>query len=380
MFVRVKKKPNGKSAVQIVESHRRADKISQKIVRHVGMATNEREIEELKRLAESIIIEIKNSRNPVLPIIKPEQIYGRKKPPHEVDDTVKIKDLREEQRVIDGIGEVFGKLYDDLGLKRILGPFKKYDTWNGILKATVMARLANPASKRHTATELEKDYGIRIPLEKIYRMMDRLDEKEGEVRAKIAQSTFSLFPEGVDLLFFDVTTLYFESFEADDLRNFGFSKDNKFKETQVALALVTTTSGLPITYQLFPGNMYEGHTLIEMIQQIKKVYDVKNVVLVADRGMFNKDNLALMDAEGVKYIVAARLRSLPKKLKEDILESYDFNPTVIENEFHWLKEFPHNSRRLIVSYSAKRAKKDASDRTRLIERLLKKVKKVLIFQ
>ena len=191
MFVRIKEKPNGKKAVQIVESYRRADKVSQKIVRHIGQATTERELDELKRLAESIIVEVENQRQPVLPLFKPEQIYGRKPKNEEItiDDTVKIRNLREEQRVIDGIGEVFGKLYDDLGLGQALGNTQMDESWNATLKACVLARLANPASKRRTASLLEQDYGLKIPLEKIYRMMDRLKVKEDEIRKRIAQST-----------------------------------------------------------------------------------------------------------------------------------------------------------------------------------------------
>ena len=178
----------------------------------------------------------------------------------------------------------------------------------------------------------------------------------------------------LDVAFFDVTTLYFESVNEDELRSFGFSKDCKFKQTQVVLALVTTTDGLPITYRLFTGKIYEGHTLISMVEEIRKVYEIGNVLLVADRAMFSNENLKTMDAQGIKYIVASRLRSLPKQLKKELLESEDFSPTVVEGEFHWVKEFSYNQKRLVVSYSSKRARKDASDRSRLVERLLKNVK------
>jgi transposase len=373
MFVRTKEKPNGKTSVQIVESYRNADKVSQKIVRHVGQAVTEMEVEELKRLAQKIIVEMKNQRSPVLPCFSPEDIYG-KACPRVSDDKVDIRGLREEQRIVEGIGDVFGKLYEDLGLTKALGNTQKYASWNEILKACVLARIANPVSKYRTASMLEQDYGVRIALEKIYRMMDRLIERETEIRDTIASSTLGLFEGRLDVAFFDVTTLFFESVNEDELRNFGFSKDCKFKETQVVLALVTTTDGLPITYRLFPGNIYEGHTLISMVEEIKKVHEVGNVLLVADRAMFSRENLDAMDERDIKYIVASRLKQLPKELRTEILESEDFSPTVVEDEFHWVKEFSYNERRLVVSYSSKRAKKDASDRYRLIERLLKKVK------
>lgn len=373
MYIRVKDKPSGKSAVQIVESSRRGDKVQQKVVRHVGQAASRMELEELKRLAEKIIVEMKESRSPVLPCFSPEEIYASSSDVGR-DEKVSIRELREEQRIVEGIGDVFGRLYEELGLGKALGVSKRDDTWNGILKACVLARIANPVSKHRTASMLEEDYGIKIALHKIYRMMDRVVEREQEIKGTVASSTLGLFGGKLDVLFFDVTTLYFESVNEDELRGFGFSKDCKFKETQVVLALVTTTEGLPVTYRLFPGNIYEGHTLIEMVGEIRKLYEVGNIFVVADRAMFSDENLSMMDSEGIGYIVASRLRRLPRELRKQIVESEDFAPAVIEDELHWVKEFSYGERRLVVTYSSHRAKKDASDRSRLIERLLKKLK------
>ena len=375
MFVRVKPKSNGKKSIQIVESYRRVDKVSQRIVRHVGQAVTDREVNEMKCLAQSIIDEMENKRQPSLPLYDPQKVTSNKSKHNGTsDDTVRIKNLREEQRIITGIGEVFGKLYRDLKFNSLISDTKKDKQWNDVLEACVMARLANPVSKRRTASLLEEDFGIKIPLEKIYKMMDHVAARESEVKKHIATTTQSLFKEKVDVLFFDVTTLYFESFKADELRDFGFSKDCKFKETQVVLALVATTDGLPITYQLFPGNTYEGGTLVEMIEELKIQYAINNVLLVADRAMFNEKNLSRMDELGVTYIVAAKLKTLPKSLKADILGS-EYNAGIIRNEFYWMNEFEHKSRRLVVGYSSKRAQKDAADRQRLVDRLMKKVKK-----
>ncbi len=128
---------------------------------------------------------------------------------------------------------------------------------------------------------LEQDYGVRIPLEKIYRMMDHVADQEEDIKKSVAYTTRSILEEEFDVLFFDVTTLYFESVQRDELREFGFSKDCKFKETQVVLALVTTKQGLPVTYELFPGNIYEGATLIQMVQKLKKTYNIHNILLVS---------------------------------------------------------------------------------------------------
>ena len=371
MFVRVKQKQNGKKAVQIVSSHRRANKVTQKIVRHIGQAETEYELQELKKLAASVIQELKHQRQPCLPLFEPAAPQPSKPLQQPSQERVDVSQLREEQRVIEGIPDVFGALYDQLGMNTLIRGSRNNAGWNKLLRICTLARLANPASKRRTASLLEQDFGIRVPLEKIYRLMDHVARCEESIKRRIALSTKNLFKQEVDILFFDVTTLYFESTKTDELRQFGFSKDCKFKETQVVLALVTTTQGLPLTYQLFPGNTCEGKTLVEIVRKLQEEYDVKQVSLVADRALFTEENLAQMDALGVHYIIAAKLKTLSRSMQDKILNS-QYKLTAVDQECHWVKEFEHKERRLIVSYSSKRAKKDASDRNKLVERLMKK--------
>ena len=376
MFVRVKTRPNGKRSVQICESYRRSDKVHQKIVRHVGQAESDKEEESLRKLANGIIAEMENDRQPVLPLFSPEKFYDselKKKSPSKksIGD---IMSLREEQRIIMGIGDVFGKLYRDLSFNTIIKGTYKDAQWNSILKSCVLARLANPSSKRETASFLEQDYGIKIPLEKIYRLMDHVSNHEDEIKSKIVESTLLLFGNKLNVLFFDVTTLYFESTESDSLRDFGFSKDNKFKEVQVVLSLITTDYGMPVGYELFPGNTFEGNTLFKSIENIRDKYRVEELTVVADRGMFSEKNLFALDNMGINYIVGAKLKTLTKLIKNTILEDADYKACSVLGKFHWLKELEYKKRRLITGYSKERSKKDAQDRQRLIDRLMTKVK------
>lgn len=376
MFVRTKIRKNGSTAVQIVESHRKANKISQQVVRHVGQGFKQSEVEQLKKLANSIInnIESERQRQPALPLYEPIDFVDGQKEKLDVPGDAKLADMKEEQRVIDGIGDVFGKLYDKLGYDRIITGTNKNQQWNGYLRTLVLARIANPASKRRTASLIEEDYGIKMSLDKIYRTLDHIHGHECAIKRHTACKTLELFKREVEVLFFDVTTLYFESFSPDELREFGFSKDCKFKETQVVLALVTTKDGLPITYRLFPGNTYEGHTLLSMVDELSTEYSIANIMLVADRAMFSNENLAALESKGITYIVAAKLRTMSKSMKDRILDGADYRVRLADNELCWANEYEHQNRRLIVEYSPARARKDLSDRQRLIERLLKKVK------
>ncbi len=343
------------------------------------MATTEEEIAEYKRIAEAFILRLKREgdRQKILPFEAPEKIHQTAKLKSielEEGESISVKSMTEEQRIITGIHDVYGNLYDNLGFGNILSGTRKDQDWNFILKNLVLARLANPDSKRRIALYLEQDFGISIDINKLYRVMEHVSKQEERIKSQVARNTLDLFSQSVDVVFFDVTTLYFESFESDSLRKLGYSKDNTFKEVQVILALVTTQYGLPISYFLFPGNTSETNTLLTAVETLRDKLKISHVTLVADRAMFCKENLALMEVNGISYIIACKLKSLKKSFQGQLLND-EFHPEKVCNEQHWCKEYVYEDRRLIVSYSKKRALKDAKDRERLVTRLLKKAKK-----
>jgi len=161
MFVRIKKRANGKTAVQIVEAIRRGNHVSQKIVRHIGQGCSESEIEALKRLGRSIILSMKDERQPKLPLFSPTSISSQV-PVLEQDLKVDLRDIREEQRIITGIKDIFGKLISDLSFDTLLASGRKKKQWNEILQECVLARIANPQSKRRTASLLEEATALRF--------------------------------------------------------------------------------------------------------------------------------------------------------------------------------------------------------------------------
>lgn len=383
MFVREVSKPNGAISIRIVESVRRGNKIVQKTVRTLGQHKNAKQIEIIKKAAEQLIIEMQNEQNPVFDIFDPADFYSVKRRKKQVTQAAAESlptnadylRLREECRYNDGIYDVFGSLYEQLKFDEIIRDTKQDGKWNETLEACVLARVAQPVSKKKTVQILEEQFAIKVDLDHVYRMMDHVYHLEDRIKSCVASQTMSLFKKKVDVLLFDVTTLYFESTDSDDLRKFGFSKDCKFNQTQVVLALMTTTDGTPMGYELFAGNTSEGKTLIHVIEQMKNKFDLNHVVLVADRAMFNKDNLEKMEELKVKYVVAAKLRSMNKKIKQEILNSTTFRINEVCGEMHWINEFEtEKDRRLIVSYSSKRAKKDKADRDRILDKLKKKEK------
>ena len=375
MYVRVKTSPNSKGrSVQIVASVRKGNHIIQKIVRHVGMAYDDDECQKLKLLAESIKAKLEADCQQLL--ISPEELAKIKvcqdKEYKRSDYDVNLKDLTEEARTITGIHDVYGALFDELGYTKVIANPARNASAVSIFKDIVLARIANPASKRATVDKLEEEFGISLDLDSVYRMMDKLDSKAIDKLQKIAyQNTTTLFGHKISVIFFDATTIYFESFSPDILRDFGYSKDKKFSQVQVLFALLVTEDGLPIGYRIFEGNRYEGHTLIQVLSQIKKKYNIDKVIFVADSAMMAEPNAIFLDANGFSYIVGARLKSLPKSLKDKILDGDNYTAT----SDSFVANFDYNSKRLIVSYSAKRAAKDAFDREAAIAVLQKKLSK-----
>ncbi|WP_341762373.1 IS1634 family transposase [Candidatus Tisiphia endosymbiont of Melanophora roralis] len=211
-------------------------------------------------------------------------------------------------------------------------------------------------------------------LDATYRMMDKLHEQIPKIKELCFKNTLTLIPnKEISLVFFDVTTLYFESVEIDELRAFGYSKDHRFNTTQLVLALATNEDGLPLGYELFSGNTAEVSTLIKSINSWQAYLKVKDVCFIADRAMFSKANLQALDEGGYRYIVAAKLKTLKKEKKEEILSEENYKPTVIGNDLTWIADLEHDGKLLITSYKSKRAINDAQERQKILDKINKTI-------
>ena len=389
MFIRVKTIPNSpRKSVQIVESFRVDNKVKQKIVKHIGVALDEYELNELKLLASAIKtkLELENT----LPLYTPEEIEKQiekskeniKRDIYSDDDyVVNIKDLVEEDRVITGIHDIYGKMFDELDLKNIFVNPARNKSSVEYFRNIVLARIAKPDSKSRSVHMLEENFGVSLDLDSVYKMMDKIDDKSIEKLNSIAYSeTKKLFDDKIDVIYFDATTIYFESFTEDigddAIRKNGYSKDLKFNQPQVVLALMVTKEGLPIGYELFSGDTFDGHTLIPSLKILRDKYNVDNVVYVADSGMFNNDNLKeleMLEEYNFNYIVGARIKNMQKNIKEQILNKNNYKE--LNSEISIANITLDNGRKLVVTYSLKRARKDKADREKAIKKLKDKLEK-----
>jgi transposase len=383
MFIRVKTTPNSpRKSIQICENYRVKNKIKQKIVRYVGIAMDDIEEQKLKDYAQELISKItveraNNSQQASLfPLLNsdigPSNLIKRGRPHRKkLEDIlppsqVSLDDIQEESRIVEGVHDVAGAMFDQM-----YSDLFKSKRLQECLRDVVLTRLIYPCSKHQAQKKLLKFFDKLHSLDSIYRMMDELYSKIGEIKKKTFEKTRTLFPERLDLLFFDVTTLYFESTEVDELRNFGYSKDHRFNTTQVVLALATNQDGLPIGYELFSGNHAEVATLVAAIQSWKKLFDIDSVCFVGDRAMFTHKNIELLESYQYHYIIAAKLKALPEKLQEKILEDQHYRPGLLNKELAWLGEFDYQNARLIVSYKTKRALKDQKERQQLLNKIEK---------
>jgi len=377
MFVRVKTTPNSpRKAVQLVESVRAGKAVRQKIVRHIGIALDAAELVQLKDLAEVVKAKLAADTQPQL--FRPEDVAGQVIAAQQHQDEaplhVNLKALREVQRLTSGIHAVYGAVYEALGLDRLL-PAWRYRASHKALFHNVMARLANPDSKRASVRALAADFGVQVSLPQVYRMMDLLDADRIErLNALAGQAAKSLLGGPLRVLFFDCTTLYFESFTEDELKQPGYSKDAKFKECQVLLALAVTETGLPVRYTVLPGATFEGHSLIPVVKALQTDCEAEDAVVVADRGLLSAANLNALEAAGLHYIVGARLKSLSRSAQTQVLDE-DRYKTLADSDGARVLDIPHGARRLVVSYSPVRAEKDRRDRDRAIAKLRKKLAK-----
>lgn len=275
------------------------------------------------------------------------------------------KELEETTRVVENMDSVLingtqlllNQVYDSIGFNRIP---------DEILRHLVIARVSQPQSKLATVNYLKSYYDEDVDLNRIYRYMDKLYNTQMEQAQQISvEHTRKIFGGKIGLMFYDVTTLYFETSQTDILREPGFSKDGKTAESQVVLGLLVSEGGYPLSYSLFNGSQYEGFTMIPMIDDFKQRFTLgDDFIVVADSGLMNRNNVTLLQKAGYRYILGARIKNENKDVKQWIL-SLDKK----DNVYNEIK--CQNGERLIVSYSEKRAKKDAYNRDRGIARLRK---------
>jgi transposase len=281
-------------------------------------------------------------------------------------------DIKSEEELVDlffhGIKELrlvgpellLGKLFDEIGFSAVR---------DKLFRSLVLTRLCHPASKLKTTDYLFKYQGISIDVESIYRYLDKLQNKQKQKVQQISyEHTLKVLNHDMRLVFYDVTTLYFEAEEEDDLRKTGFSKDGKHQHPQIVLGLLVSAGGYPLAYEMFEGNKFEGHTMLPVINAFKQSYNIENLVVIADAGLMSTANVEELQGKNYQYIIGARIKNETKAIQQKILAASLKNGDSIEIT-------KDENTKIVISYSEARAKKDASNRKRGLDKLEKNLAK-----
>ena len=232
-----------------------------------------------------------------------------------------------------------------------------------LLKSLVTARISQPLSKVATVDYLKSRFDEDVRLYQLYEYLDKLNDTHKDIIQRISvEHTCKVLGGKIGLVFYDVTTLYFETDVGDDLRKTGFSKDGKHSQPQIVLGLLVSEGGYPLAYSIHEGNKYEGHTMLPVVEDFVKKFGLKDFVIVADSGLMNSDNIELLEKNNYKYILGARIKNESKNITNWILSQVKQ-----DGAFYEYQKTKHC--RLIVGYSDKRAKKDALNREKGIKRL-----------
>ncbi|MGB4666041.1 MAG: transposase, partial [Bacteroidales bacterium] len=238
MFIRKVKNRSGSQSVQVIQKIRGR----YKVVKTIGCATMQHEIEKLEQLGREEIERLSGNQL---------KLFG-----YESDEIIEqaFSLLANSSIRIVGPELIFGKIFDYIGFNTIE---------EELFRHLVIARLAFPLSKLKTVDYLYRYQGKSIKVDTVYRFLDKLSDKLKPQIEQIAFAhTLQVLGGKVSVVFYDLTTLHFETSDEDDLRKIGFSKDGKHQCPQIYLGLLVGMGGYAIGYDIFEGNIYEGHTLI----------------------------------------------------------------------------------------------------------------------
>jgi len=337
--IRKTKTSSKATAIQVVRYENR----KMVIAAHMGSAHNKEELSALRQAA-FLWIEKASKQKPLLPLSRRTSVPL---------DQCQYLGIRYSflYEVMSGIISRFG--FPSLTDKRMFLDL-------------IIIRIVEPTSKLRSLKLLNEFFNIQYGRKDFYRYLPEFVLLKNKIEDKVIALAKKEFNFDFSLVFYDVTTLYFETFQPDELRKLGFSKDGKPQQPQILVGLIVDVQGFPIAYEIFKGNKFEGHTFIPVISAFKRKHDIGRLTVVADAAMLSLDNIKALSANGLSYIVGARIGNLPEKLTGKIdseLERKDGKSLRLQTE-HGI---------LICGFSEKRYRKDKSE----MEKQIKKAKALL---
>lgn len=341
MFVRKKKNPSGIISIQIIDK----SKGRYHVVKTIGSSSDASTIESLYLQGKKWLSNYLGEQD--IFDVHDKSIEERQFTEHLLSNIENI--------LLNGVQLILNRVFKSTGFDAIE---------DEIFRHLVITRLSQPMSKAATVEYLKSHYDEDAQLHRIYRYLDKLYNTQQEKIQQISvEHTQRILGGKIGLLFYDVTTLYFEADYGDELRETGFSKDGKHSQPQVVLGLLVSKDGYPLTYSIFNGSQYEGRTMIPVVEDFVQRFNLDDFIVVADSGLMSQSNIALLESGNYKYIIGARIKNESNKIK-----AWTLSLTKQDGKFN---ETRKGLARLIVGYSDNRAKKDRHNRGKGVKRLEK---------
>lgn len=342
VFIRKKQNQSGSVSFHIV----RKQKGKQILVRSIGSAKSKNEIEKLVHAARHELDVLKRQ--------------SRLEFEYDLDKIFVESFLNNIHHIeVSGVELILGKLFDEIGFNALK---------NSLFRHLVLSRICYPGSKLKTVEYLLRHHQIIYEVDAVYRYLDKLNDKHKEQIQDISyHHTLGIFNGKISVLFYDVTTLYFEAADEDDLRKTGFSKDGKAQHPQIVLGLLVSEQGYPLAFEMFEGNTFEGKTMLPVIGRFKQKYKLQNIVVIADAGLLSNKNIEQLKEQQEQFILGARIKNENHALQREITGTKWMNGQT--------RCYPkHQDVKLIVSYADARFQKDKHNREKGLKRLEKLIR------
>ena len=253
------------------------------------------------------------------------------------------------------------KLWEELGVAGLVAQGQKGFAVEEALFRLVLNRLVDPMSKLSCVEWQEgvewpragKSYGYDDYL----RAMDVLHSQKEELEEALFLRVRDLFSVPLRLVWYDLTSSYFEGDGVCELAEYGHSRDHRGDRAQIVMGLAITQEGFPIAHDVFPGSTGDVGTVAGMAQKLKERFGLQNVVLVGDRGLLSGENAHTLDGLGMGYVLALRTRQhsqVTDVVEEAIAKGLE-RPSDPDAEWTVAEVEPREGMRHVVVYSAFRA-------------------------
>jgi transposase len=340
MFIRKKQNKSGVVSIQIITK----EKGKSKLLKTIGSSGDELELNHLIVKAQEFI-----------------DNYAGQQTLNFTSNRSLVKSALENITTHTEIGTelLLGSIFNEIGFNKVS---------DDLFRNLVISRLCYPVSKLKTSNYLYQEKNIKVPVHQIYRYLDKLYSQEKNRIQQISyEHTLKVLGGVISVVFYDVTTLYFQVDNEDEIRKRGFSKEGKHQNPQIVLGLLVSIDGYPLAFEIFEGNKFEGHTMLPILDDFKKTYNINNLVIVADSGLLSSQNISELLQKNYEFILGARIKNENQKIKDKILS------LTLSNGQSKIIDKPQGLK-LVISYSDKRAKKDKFNRERGLHRLEKQIR------